>query len=110
MKELVTAKDFNAVATQDKPVLLDFYADWCGPCKSLLPIVEELAAEYKGEVIIRKVNVDRFPSLAQKFSVRSIPALFLLKDQKILEKSQGYQSKAALQSMIKRNTGIAATA
>ena len=87
MKEIVTVKEFNELATQDKPVLLDFYADWCGPCQSLLPIVEKLADKYEGKVHIQKVNVDRFPQLAQKFGVRSIPALFLMQDQKILEKS-----------------------
>lgn len=106
MKEITTAKEFNKLAKQENPILLDFYADWCGPCKSLLPIVEELAIKYAGEVEIRKVNVDRFPQLAQKFGVRSIPALFLLQDQKILESTKGYQSKAALESLIKRNTKV----
>ena len=106
MKEITTAKEFNTIANQDKPVLLDFYADWCGPCKSLLPVVEELSKKYEGEVHIQKVNVDRFPALAQKFGVRSIPALFLLQDKKILDKAQGYQSMAALEKMIKKNTSI----
>lgn len=104
MKEIITAKEFNTLANQDKPILLDFYADWCGPCQSLLPIVEKIADKYKGKVHVKKVNVDRFPQLAQKFGVRSIPALFLLQDKKILEKTQGYQSEAALEAMINRNT------
>ena len=108
MKEIVTATEFNALATQDKPILLDFYADWCGPCKSLLPVVEKLADKYEGDVHVRKVNVDRFPQLAQKFGVRSIPALFFLQDQKILEKAVGYQSEAALDALIKRNTTVEA--
>ena len=108
MKEIVTAKEFNALAKQDKPVLLDFYADWCGPCRSLLPVVEKLAKKYEGKVHIQKVNVDRFPKLAQKFGVRSIPALFLMQDQKVLEKAQGYQSEAALEALISRNTKVEA--
>jgi len=108
MKEIVTAQDFNTLATQDKPILLDFYTDWCGPCQALLPIVEKLADKYEGEVHIRKVNVDRFPQLAQKFSVRSIPALYLLQGQEILEKALGYQSEKALESMISRNTKVVA--
>lgn len=106
MKEIVTAKEFNALATQDKPILLDFYADWCGPCQSLLPVIEKVAKKYEGQVHVQKVNVDRFPQLAQKFGVRSIPALFLMQDQKILEKAQGYQSQAALEALISRNTEV----
>ncbi|MFT4533502.1 MAG: thioredoxin 1 [Saprospiraceae bacterium] len=106
MKEIVTAKEFNKVATQDKPVLLDFYADWCGPCKALLPTVEKLAVKYEGAILIRKVNVDRFPALAQKFGVRSLPALFLIQDKKVLEKLQGNQSQPALESFIARNTEV----
>ena len=108
MKEIVTAAEFNALATQDKPILIDFYADWCGPCKSLLPNVEKLAKKYEGKVHIQKVNVDRFPKLAQKFGVRSIPSLFFMQGQKILEKAQGYQSEAALESLIERNTTVQA--
>ena len=108
MKEIVTAQEFNELATQDKPILLDFYADWCGPCQALLPIVEKLSKKYEGEVHIQKVNVDRFPQLAQKFGVRSIPALFFMQDQKILEKAQGYQSEAALEALITRNTKVEA--
>ncbi len=108
MKEIATAKEFNALATQEQPILLDFYADWCGPCRSLLPVVEKLAKKYEGKVHIQKVNVDRFPALAQKFGVRSIPALFLMQDQKILEKTQGFQSEAALEALIDRNTSVEA--
>ena len=108
MKEIVTAKEFNTLASQDKPILLDFYADWCGPCQSLLPVVEKLAEKYEGQVHIQKVNVDRFPQLAQKFNVRSIPALFLIQDQKILEKAMGYQSEAKLEAMINRNVKVEA--
>jgi len=106
MKEIITAKEFNNVAQQDKPVLLDFYADWCGPCQSLLPVVEKLAKKYEGEVLIKKVNVDRFPALAQKFGVRSIPALFLLQDQKIVDKATGYQTEAALEKMISKHSKL----
>lgn len=106
MKEIVTASEFNKLAKQEKPILLDFYADWCGPCRTLLPTVEKLAKKYKGKVHIQKVNVDRFPGLAEKFSVRSIPALFFMQDQKILEKVQGYQSEAALEALIARNSTV----
>ena len=82
MKEIKDVKTFNEIINQDKPVLLDFYADWCGPCQSLLPVVEKLADKYDGEFLIQKVNVDTFPDLAQQFKIRSIPALFVLKNGK----------------------------
>ena len=104
MQEIVTALEFDTIISQDKPVILDFYADWCGPCKSLLPIVEKLADKYEGEIIIQKVNVDRFPELAQKFGVRSIPSLYMIQDKQVLEEVQGYQSEADLESFIARNT------
>lgn len=104
MKEIITEQEFNIVATQDKPVLLDFYADWCGPCKSLLPTIEKLADKYEGQVLIQKVNVDRFPKLAQEFGVRSIPALFMMQDRKIVDKVQGYQTEDALEAFIAKNT------
>lgn len=74
MKEIKNAQEFNAIKAQDKPVLLDFYADWCGPCQALLPTVEKPAEKYRDEFLIRKVNVDRNPELSRQFNIRSIPA------------------------------------
>lgn len=100
MKEITDVKAFETILNQDKPVLLDFYADWCGPCQVLLPTVEKLAEKYEGDVIIRKVNVDKNPALAQQFKVRSIPALFLLKDKKVEKSLVGLQSEHALETLI----------
>lgn len=100
MKEIKDFKAYEAATQQDKPVLLDFYADWCGPCQSLLPVVEKLAKKYDGEFLIQKVNVDKFPALAQQFKVRSIPALFVLKDGKVDQSLLGYKSEAVLDSLI----------
>ena len=71
-----TIENFQAFETLNKtgkPVLLDFYADWCGPCQSLLPIVNKLSEKYEDDFLIRKVNVEKFPQLAEQFGVRSIP-------------------------------------
>ena len=80
MNQIKNFEEFETVLNQGKPVLLDFYADWCGPCQGLLPIIEKLANKYEDEFIIQKVNVDQFRELSAKFKVRSIPALFVLKD------------------------------
>jgi len=100
MKEIKDVKSFNEVISQDKPVLLDFYADWCGPCKMLLPTVEKLAEKYKGDLEVRKINVDKNPQLAQQFKVRSIPALFVLKDKKVEKSLVGLQSEHALEKVL----------
>lgn len=100
MKEIKDVKTFEAVINQKKPVLLDFYADWCGPCQSLLPVVEKLAEKYENDFVIRKVNVDTNPALAQQFKVRSIPALFVLKDKKVEKSLVGYQSEPVLEKII----------
>ena len=76
MKKVENNQDFEQLMNQDNPVLLDFYADWCGPCQSLLPTIEKLSIEYDGKVEIQKVNVDENSELAAKFGVRSVPALF----------------------------------
>ena len=100
MKAIADIQEFQKVIDQDKPVLLDFYADWCGPCIALLPTVEKLADKYKEDLIVRKINVDKNPALAQQFKVRSIPALFILKDKEIKEHLIGMQSEQKLEALI----------
>jgi thioredoxin len=100
MKTVENSKDYNALINQNRPILLDFYADWCGPCQTLLPIVDKLANEYDGKVEIQKVNVDQNRDLALKFGVKSIPALFFLKGAEIVDKTNGLPSEAVLREKL----------
>lgn len=103
MAELKITKDnFNEeVVNSDIPVLLDFWAPWCGPCRMLAPTVEELADEYDGKAKIGKVNVDEEPELAGNFDVASIPTVVVIKDRKIMDKSIGFVPKSKLEEMLK---------
>lgn len=104
MSENVFHVDDNAfeseVINADLPVLVDFYADWCGPCKMLGPIVEEVAAEYVGKVKFVKVNVDNSPEAAQRYGVRGIPTLILFKKGDVVETKVGALTKSQLMSFI----------
>lgn len=101
MERKFTSENFEAeVLKSEKPVLVDFYADWCGPCKMMAPAVEELANE-QDDVIVGKLNVDFAPELARTYKVFSIPTLILFKNGEAVEKRVGVQSKAELEMLIK---------
>ena len=98
----IKTEEFSSFINQDKPVLVDFWAPWCGPCRMLAPVVEELSAEYRNDLAVGKVNVDICPDLASQFRVMSIPTLILFKDGKIVDQKLGFQTRDALEDMIKK--------
>ena len=84
-----------------KPVVIDFWAEWCGPCRSIAPSVDELAEEYEGKVIIGKYNVEEGDDISVEYSIRSIPTLLFFKDGKLVDKHVGSASKADLEAKVK---------
>ena len=96
---IINTEEFNQVVTE-KAVLLDLYADWCGPCKMIAPMLDELSAKYEGQVTFVKVNVDNDPEVAQRFGVMSIPTLITFKDGQKVKQVAGFQPKPMLEKMI----------
>ena len=96
---IINTEEFNQVVTE-KAVLLDLYADWCGPCKMIAPMLDELSAKYEGQVTFVKVNVDNDPEVAQRFGVMSIPTLITFKDGQKVTQVEGFQPKPMLEKMI----------
>ena len=97
---LSTATFDEVVGSSAEPVLVDFWAEWCGPCKMIAPILEELATEQAGKVKIAKLNVDDAPDLARRFEVMSIPTLLVFRDGEVAKRIVGAKPKGALLSLI----------
>lgn len=95
----VTKENFEEIKNGAKPVLLDFYADWCGPCRMVAPIIEEIASE-RDDIVVGKINVDEQGELAQQFGVMSIPTLVVLKNGEITNQVTGSRPKAAILALL----------
>ena len=97
---LTNANYENEVVNSEIPVLVDFWATWCGPCRMIAPIIEEISEEYQGKLKVCKVNVDEEEELAIKFGITSIPTLLLFKGGKVVKKTLGYMPKDAVEKFI----------
>ena len=95
----ITKENFDAVVNGDKPVLLDFWATWCGPCRMVAPIVEEIAAE-RSDIVVGKINVDEEMELAVRFGIVSIPTLIVMKNGEMAQKAVGYMPKADILKLL----------
>lgn len=103
MAQKITDANYKELLAQDKLVVVDFWAEWCGPCRSIAPIVDELATEFEGKAIIGKYNVDDDNALSSEMGIRNIPTLLFFKGGKLVDKQVGASSKADLKGKIEAN-------
>lgn len=106
--EITDANFDSEVINSDKPVLIDFWAVWCGPCKLIAPVVEEVAKEYDGKFKVGKMDIDNNPNVAMKYGIRSIPTLLIFKDGKVVDQIVGAVPKNVITSKMDAHTGVTA--
>ena len=99
MARIINSDEFDSIIKGDKPVMVDFFADWCGPCRMVAPTIEALSAE-RSDAVVVKVNVDNSPELAVRFGVSSIPTILVFRDGKLLSRAVGVRSKDELSEML----------
>ena len=100
MEKVITENNIEEILASGQPVLIDFWATWCGPCRVLSPTVDEIASEYEGRVIVAKCNVDDCEDIAARFGVRNIPSLMYFKGGEMVARSAGLVSKAEIKSKL----------
>lgn len=101
----ITDATFEEVLSTDKPVVVDFWAEWCGPCRMISPIIEELANEYADKAVIGKVDVDNNPDIVARFGIRNIPTILFFKNGEVVDKQVGAAQKSAFNEKIDKILG-----
>ena len=100
MEKVITNTNFSEILASDKPVLVDFWATWCGPCRMLGPTIDEIAEEYEGRVVVAKCNVDDAEDIAAECGIRNIPTLIYFKDGKVVDRSVGVVPKSDIENKL----------
>ncbi len=101
MAQVISSENFEALLNTGKPMVLDFWATWCGPCRMVGPVIEELAQEYDGKAIVGKCDVDQDDELSARFGIRNIPTILFIKNGEVVDKQVGAASKAVLEAKLK---------
>ncbi|MDR2626864.1 MAG: thioredoxin [Dysgonamonadaceae bacterium] len=97
----ITNSNFDELVNGNKPLVVDFWAEWCGPCRMVAPVIEEMAAEYEGKVVVGKIDVDNNDDIVARFGVRNIPTILFIKNGKVVDKHVGACTKTVLEEKIK---------